>query len=195
MVIQQKGAFTLIEILISTVILGILFSIIFSTYTQVSNLLLKIENERNLSNEILFLSQNVQNLADSHSIDFSKYSSNLGSSEWYTDTLYFTWDYSVSIYLTWDYWADISDIRDSNSWVEMERNWELIALTDPNKSYVRNMNFKILPFESIRWLDFDDIYNEWFWMNIEVYNANYSKDIWPLDLNYNYQTFYNIRQY
>lgn len=192
-----KKWFTLVEILISTVIIWILFWVIFSSYTQISNLALKIENERNLSNEILFLTQNIQNLADTYTIDYY-FHNDLWLSNWYTNSLFFTWSDFVNIYLTWDTIWNLFDIRNSSSWIEMNINWDIIKLTDPEKIFIKNFYFKIIPIENWRtnrWVPFDEIYNFWFWIFIDAYTSNYHLDRWPFDVSIQHQTFFNIRQY
>ncbi|MBS8122494.1 type II secretion system protein [Candidatus Vampirococcus lugosii] len=190
---MNKG-FTLIEIMISVVILGLLIVIIFSVYNTVAELSIRIENEKNLSNELLFVSQNIQGFADSLSLDFSKYS-DLDTTKGFTGSLYFTGNDFVNIYLTGDTSSDIDNIRNSKSWIEMNKNGEIMKLTDPNKIYIRNLNFKIIPFDEIRGLDFDKIYNQGFWIFVEAYTNNYSKYSSVYDISSNVQAFFNVRQY
>ncbi len=193
----MKKCFTLVEILISVIIMWILFGIIFATYNQIWNLAIKIENERNLSSEILFVSQNLQNLADKLKINYSKHD-NLDSTDWFTGSLYFTWQNDVQIYLTWDSVSDTKEIKDNNSWIEMQKDWTTIKLTDPNKVFVKNLYFKIIPYKDWqvdRWMDYDDIYNYWFWIFMDTYNSRYNRHRWPFDVKSADQTFYNIRQY
>jgi type II secretory pathway pseudopilin PulG len=65
--------FTLIETLIVVVIIWILAVILMKTYTFVSEISFRIQQEKNVTQETLFLSQIIQNLSDKNSIDYDKY--------------------------------------------------------------------------------------------------------------------------
>jgi prepilin-type N-terminal cleavage/methylation domain-containing protein len=70
---MKKKAFTLIEILITTCILAVLFVLIFKTYNDITKITTKIDSEKNLYNEVLFLTQTIQNLSDHYNLDYNTY--------------------------------------------------------------------------------------------------------------------------
>lgn len=74
---KQKKAFTLIEILIALVLTGILFTLIFKTYTHITQISARLENEKKLNAEIAFVTETVQNIADIYQIDYAKYGTTL----------------------------------------------------------------------------------------------------------------------
>jgi len=69
-----KKAFTLIELLIVSIIMSILFIILAKAYLLTSSLYIYETNHKNIEKDILFFNQNLQNLADNTEIDYSKYS-------------------------------------------------------------------------------------------------------------------------
>jgi len=68
-----KKAFTLIELLIVSIIMSILFIILAKAYLLASSLYIYETNHKNIEKDILFFNQNLQNLADNTEIDYSKY--------------------------------------------------------------------------------------------------------------------------
>jgi prepilin-type N-terminal cleavage/methylation domain-containing protein len=69
-----KKAFTLVEVLIAAIISGILFILLSKAFITASQLYIYEKNQKNVEKDILFINQNLQNLADSTEIDYSKYS-------------------------------------------------------------------------------------------------------------------------
>jgi prepilin-type N-terminal cleavage/methylation domain-containing protein len=65
---------TLLELLIVMAILGILFVMLLRTYNRISTMVFRVQQEKEVSQEILQVSQIVQNLADRNDIDYTKYS-------------------------------------------------------------------------------------------------------------------------
>ena len=99
----MKKAFTLIELLIVITILSILTLVLFSAYNKISEISFRVEQERKVNEELLFLSEVLQNFANRNSIDFDKYGNSLVSSTWFAWTLYLSWeDGQFSIYTSWN---------------------------------------------------------------------------------------------
>lgn len=67
-----KG-FTLVELMISTSIMGILFIIIFQIYVTIARLTVRIEQEKYVTQELVYAMQTIQNIVDTTRIDRSKY--------------------------------------------------------------------------------------------------------------------------
>lgn len=70
---MHKKAFTLLEILIVVVLFGLLAGIILQTYTTISQIGFRIQQEKEISKEALILSQVLDNIAQTHTIDYSTY--------------------------------------------------------------------------------------------------------------------------
>lgn len=76
----MKKAFTLVEILVVLVIVGILSAILLKSYTRVSEMSFRVQQTKNVHQEVLHLAQVMQNLADSATIDFAAYGSGMSLS-------------------------------------------------------------------------------------------------------------------
>jgi len=85
--LKKKNGFTLLELLVVMTIIGILSVILFRTFATVSELTFRVEQEKNVTQEIISFSQILQNYADRNQIDYDRYE-NLTSTEGLTDTLY-----------------------------------------------------------------------------------------------------------
>jgi len=55
------------------VILGILFVMLLNTYNRISTMVFRVQQEKEVSQEILQTSQIIQNFSDRNTIDYSKY--------------------------------------------------------------------------------------------------------------------------
>lgn len=64
---------TLLELLIVMAILGILFVLLLRTYNWISTMVFRIQQEKEVTQEVMQISQVVQNYAERNSIDYSKY--------------------------------------------------------------------------------------------------------------------------
>ncbi|NOZ43583.1 MAG: type II secretion system protein, partial [bacterium] len=71
----MKKAFTLMETILVLFIIGLLSGILVKTYVQMSKISFRIEQEKNVTQELFFVSEVLQNFADRNSIDFAKYNS------------------------------------------------------------------------------------------------------------------------
>lgn len=163
--------FTLIEVIIVIVIIGILAVVLTESYITISKVALRVEQEKNLSEESLVLTQIFQSISDEATIDYDKYENTLEGSSWFTETLYLTWgQWSwTSIYTTWDNCLDLewnfsiddegnpySDysekVRNALTWCDLVlRQWENgeeISLITNWKVITSKVMFKIIPYNT-----------------------------------------------
>ncbi len=163
--------FTLLEIMIVLVIIGILAVVLIESYTTISRTALKIEQEKNLSEESLILTQVFQSIADEATIDYEKYKAkeiNLEANWWFTDFLYLTWwERSwTEIYTTGVSCLDLDDnfqmnndgtypnvseiVQNALSWCELIlKQWSNeISLISNWKVITSKVKFKIIPYNS-----------------------------------------------
>ncbi len=196
-----KKAFTLVEVLISLIIVVILLGIVLNTYFYISNIATNTEIERNLASQALFFSQNLHTISDTNKIytNHSDYN-DIDAYTWFTDTLHFTWADVSSFYLTWtDCAQDVETLVDNDQLenadcrIVMEDGGRETNITDPEKVYVEDLYFRILPYDSVD--DIEDIYNQWFWVFSRIYPKQYNENYWYLDNKKTVQSFYNIRSY
>lgn len=164
--------FTLIEMLIVMFIIWILSVVLVESYLTISRTALKIEQEKNLSEEALILTQTFQAISDEATIDYEAYSGDeydLAANSWFTNILYLTWWQWTwtSIYTTWgDYCLDLewnfpenadgtypdysNKIRNALSWCDLVlQQWDQITSLVPNwKVVISRVKFRIIPYDS-----------------------------------------------
>ena len=154
------------------VIIGILAVVLTEAYITISKVALRVEQEKNLSEESLILTQTFQAISDEATIDYDAYSGNsinLSTTSWFTDILYLTWwQWSwTSIYTTGgnncldldnDFsvdehgnYPDISErIQNALSGCELilEQWWERTSLISNWKVITSKVMFKVIPYDS-----------------------------------------------
>lgn len=166
--------FTLVEMLIVIVIIGILAVVLTESYITISQVALRVEQEKNMSEESLILTQLFQTISDEATVDYEKYGSGLKDSKWFTETLYLTWGLWTwtSIYTTWwencldlyeDFPADVNGnyvdytekIQKALTWCRLEMKQEIddedpiiTQLTTPWKVITSKVMFKIIPYDT-----------------------------------------------
>ena len=212
--------FTLIEILIVMVIIWILAVVLCESYITISKIALKVEQEKNLSEESLTLTQVLQAISDEAQIDYDKYDNDtLSKSKWYTWTLYLTWwkRANTSIYTTWDCPA-LTGLKimeedsykavnmNAYTWCQLVLDQEidgehiLTNLTSSHKIIPSQVQFRIIPynsdekyFEAANWYDntINSIHQQAFWMFIRLYSPLY-QPYWINDIDQPLQLFFNL---
>ena len=127
--------FTLLEMLIVMIIIWILAVVLTESYISISRVALKIEQERDVSQESLMLTQIIQSLADNTTIDYDRYGVNeLEESKWYSDELYLKDEEGnkYSIYKEWDNCLNL----DGN--FPVDENWNPIEGDDWEIDEIQN---------------------------------------------------------
>lgn len=92
---MKKNWFTLAEILIVVILFWMLAGIIIKTYTTISQVSFRLQQEKEIAKEALVLSQVLDNLAQSTTIDYDQYKSSdldLVATNGIVDTLYLSGD-------------------------------------------------------------------------------------------------------
>ena len=175
--------FTMIEMLIVMVIIWILAVVLTESYINISKTALRIEQEKNISEESLILTQIFQSIADETTIDYDKYDvHDLESKNWYVDTLFLKWwDWkSYSIYTEWnclqldwnfklnedgsiqtdEEWniPDIQDFVDCKLILANE-DGESTILNTSGKVVVSKVRFRVIPYDTDQ--NYFDNASEW----------------------------------
>lgn len=193
--------FTLIEMIIVMVIIGILAVVLTESYITISTVALRVEQEKNLSEESLILTQVFQAISDEATIDYEKYGSSLSGSNWFTWILYLTWwQWSgASIYTTgncldlddnfildenWAVSKNISDYTGCSLILEqiIDKKVTTTQITTPGKVVISKVMFKIIPYDTDEnyfekagiWdVVVNDLHQPAFWMFIHLYAPLY----------------------
>ena len=192
---MKNKAFTLVEILIVVWLFWLLSGIILQTYTTISRISYRIQQEKEIAKEALVLTQVLENLAQTTTIDYSKYSySDLQSSGGIVSELHLkdennqkitinttgacfqaselrkgkeNWSSSEFELLPVENEETLKTIRNSNCKLILKKNLEEITLLDSKKFNISQAQFKIIPFISNQ--DLQKIYE------IENQDSNISK--------------------
>lgn len=173
---MKNKAFTLVEILIVVWLFWLLSGIILQTYTTISRISYRIQQEKEIAKEALVLTQVLENLAQTTTIDFSKHL-NLQSSNGMVSELHLkdeknqgitinttgdcfqaselreqkqkeNWSSSELELLPVEKEGTLKNIRNSNCKLILKKNKEEITLLDSKKFNISQAQFKIIPFIS-----------------------------------------------
>lgn len=194
-------AFTLVELIISIVIVGLLAWVIFSTYRTILDITVRVENEKIVANEMLFAHQVIQNLVDNYTIDYNRYGVSLVASGGRDYSLFFTGRWGDSQYV-WSYEITLK----SNAIIMVKNWWNSIPLTDSGSVDVSSLYFQIIPYNvsattgvipigSLYFNNTADIYHPAFWMYGEMKIKNYRPTTYIWSVRQPIQSFFNIRSY
>jgi len=184
---MKNKAFTLIEILIVVWLFWLLSGIILQTYTTISRISYRIQQEKEIAKEALVLTQVLENLAQTTTINDSKYRySDLQSSGGMVSELHLKDEKNQGITINTtgacfqatqlreqkENWSSseeetLKTIRNSNCKLILKKNREEITLLDSKKFNISQAQFKIIPFISNQ--DLQKIYE------IENQDSNISK--------------------
>jgi len=193
---KRQKAFTLVEVLITIVILWMMMVVVFETFTTVSNLTRRIEGERQIQNEMLYTTQTMQTLADTYTIDYEMYDQDaMFASEWLTETLYLKNPdgNKISVYASGDCYGwsiesteHINKIRRGGCVLAMNKNGKETALTDKHLVSISHLQFKVTPFASNDRIlytgtslsayeekAYEHLQYPWFWLFMRIYHKRY----------------------
>ena len=196
---MKRKAFTLVEILIVLVIFWMLSWIMLKTYSTISQVSFRIGQDKELAKETLILSQVLDNISQTATIDYDRYENEMihldwEGINWFVDELFLTWDIWTwtAIYSTGtcEYSSGIYNenyIRPTVEWAPcrliLSRWWtETILLWDSeNWSWeylVSKIKFRVIPYDTSK-----NIINEWkeyapwqpaFWAIGAIYSKFYN---------------------
>lgn len=193
---KTKRWMTLLELVIVMAILGILFVLLLRTYNRISTMVFRVQQEKEVAQEILQISQTVQNLSDRNSIDYTKYTTesswtNLVENMWITDVLYLSWlDGEVKLYTEGDCIDPAVEYALTGAWSGCSLFVDVWGkkreLINTKKVLVSKAMFKIIPFASeeqyleTEWLCAQSTYINclnipWFRMIFKAYSTNYGR--------------------
>lgn len=174
---MKNKAFTLVEILIVVWLFWLLSGIILQTYTTISRISYRIQQEKEIAKEALVFTQVLENLAQTTTIDYSKHPYwDLQASDGMVSALYLKDENNqgISINTTGtcfqaselreqkENWSSseleellpveneetLKTIRNSNCKLILKKNKEEITLLDSKKFNISQAQFKIIPFIS-----------------------------------------------
>lgn len=207
---NKKRAFTLVEILMVVLIVWILVWVLFKVYITISQISFRVEQQKILNKELFFVSETMQNFANRNSIDYSKYNTNLIStnSNGISDVLYLTWDDGeFSIYATGDCLSLNKEVLPENlssGCNLVMKKWQdgdEIELTH-DQVYITKTLFKIVPFmTNISYSENENLCESnylactndpGFWIIMNMYSRWYQQNVWANQVSVFVNQFFNI---
>ena len=204
----NKKAFTLIEVILVVAIIGMLAWILFKTYITMSQIAFRVEQQKIVNQELLFVTETLQNLANRNEIDYTKYQENnisLVDSKWLANILYMTGeDWVISMFSSWNCVALNDELSGKNLeiWCNLmlQKDDKNIVLTK-DLVYMTDSLFKIIPFANDESYRQDDelcesnylacIWDPWFWFVANIYNRGHD-DSRTNNVSIFVQQFFNI---
>ncbi len=214
--------FTLLEMLIVMIIIWILAVVLTESYISISKVALRIEQQKNISEESLILTQIFQSIADETTIDYDNI---VLDENWYTDNLYLKWkDWtSYKIYtsdgdwecldLEWNFELNEDwNYPDISEKIENAKRCKLVleVIDEDGASDITTLNtswkviisktlFRVIPYDSDEKIfesGGDDILEQLhqpaFWMFIHLYSPHY-QPVWPNKIDQPLQLFFNLK--
>lgn len=189
-----KKAFTLVEVIITTMTIALLIGLLFSIFNTISRLAVKIQLERGMHNDLIFFLQTVQNIVDEWEYSLTWYDlDSLENSYGFTDELLLSGsNYTYKIVRT-------CDGSGADCALVMERfdafllRTEEFVLTDPRRANIDKFYLRIIPYGDQSVLQ--NVQHQWFWMYIDVSVPLYNEDKRWFRVSQRVETFFNIRQY
>ena len=220
---MKKNWFTLAEILIVVILFWMLAGIIIKTYTTISQVSFRLQQEKEIAKEALVLSQVLDNLAQSTTIDYGKYqSSDLVANNGIVDSLYLKGDngdlYQISSINTcltdqelYEQ-AEKSELKTENqkeetpcqlSFTGTTKDWKTSHLLLDGKNFkLSKMQFKIIPFiwkaklkEKLE-TDASETPKDWkpaFWILGTLYSHYYNPNKWTNNISLPLQFFFSLQ--
>ena len=206
--------FTLIEMIITMIIVGILAVVLVEAYITVSKIALKVEQQKNISEESLMLTQIFQSISDEATIDYERYNQNdinLGDSNWFVDILYLTWGNRswTSVYTTWNCldleWSFSSGVNITETLQEnlecsliLEQGGMETELNTQWKVVISKIKFRVVPYKDDEGYFAEsgdgvisNIHQPAFWVFIHLYAPLY-QTIWVNKIDLPLQLFFNL---
>ncbi len=205
----NKKAFTLIEIILVMSIIGLLAGILFKTYITMSKISFRVEQQKIVNQELLFVTETLQNLANRNEIDYARYGSgdsSLVGTRWLTNVLYMTWeDGMISVFSSWDCISLNDDVSRDNltTWCSfiLNKDDKNIVLTK-DLVYITDALFKIIPFaDEASYIQYPAlcesnylacIWDPWFWFIANIYNRGHDESNRTNNVSIFVQQFFNI---
>ncbi len=199
----MKKWFTLVELVISTVIIGLLIWLLFEIFTLIARIAVKVEHERAVHNEIIYVMQTIQNLIDQWNISFGDY---VGWGDY---------DSQFGIYKSLNL-VDTATVSGSTFVYEINRNcvstwstenyvclntnalsstWRVVLnLTDNERVLITNFYIKVLQSSDTE-TEYTRIVNDGFWLFMDAQIPGYDATRRWFRVDQQVQTFFNLRKY
>ena len=187
--------FTLIETIITVLIMSILIWIVFEIYVVIGRMAVFIQWQKELHNELIYIVQTIQNLVDNQDV-LLVYESSLAERWGFSEELRLE-DTDDEIFI--DSVCDSEDLcalsmrRQDKS----DSTIEQILLTNTWSIHVNQFYIKALPLadQSLPQTSFEETLHEWFWLFLEAEVPYFDDSKWWFRVRQDVQIFFTMRKY
>lgn len=204
---QNNRAFTLIEVIIVTLILGLLAGLLLNTYVTMTKIAFRVQQEKSMTEQIVYVMQVIQNLAEKNTIDYGRY-----EEEFWSGYLTDNNGKVPTLLLTGSQWPIEIFLPDNCQTYQFTGNQECFLMLEAadntmqlsvNNTPFANTFFHIIPYTSPENIIQDSslcptnavscIRRPGFWFTAQAYTKNQSQNLGdPLSIPL--QMFYHLPQ-
>jgi len=197
-------SFTLLETIITIVIMSILIWVIFQVYVMVGRIAVFVQGQKWIHDEMIYVIQTMQNLVDSQSTVLWWFDSLTDElKNWFDERLVlsddtFTYIFTKVCTTTWFIEECVLQLEKDDD--DVFTTNEIIPMTDPDALYLNNFYIRKLPYLAAGWWwsaeeNYERAMHEWFWLFMDVESPRYDPEKWWFSPNQQYQIFFNVRKY
>lgn len=188
--------FTLVESLITIVIMWILIWVLFEIFVTIGRISVFVQLNRTVHSELIYVGQTLQNLVDNQDIQLT-----------WIDLQSTTYGRKDSVrFADSEYMYEISNncVDQENCFLQLyriEMNPDLlsavdsgsVAITDPNTVNVSSFAVRTLPYGSPT--DYEQILHKWFWFFVDMRVPQYDETKWRYKVQQQVEMFFTMRKY
>lgn len=202
---SKKFWFTLIELLISISIIWILIVILFRAYNTISQVTFRVQQEKNIQQEMIRVAQTLQSIADKNSIDFDRYEGQQNK-----DILFLSGEggnlsitsTGVCISGSPEFTGFTQEQKENPCQLIMiNQSWSITQITTPSEVIISKPHFTISPTKSKQsimendqiTIPFLNIQQPWFQIVFNLYTPLYTKNNWTQTSKLTFQQFFNLQ--
>lgn len=187
--------FTLIETVITVLIMSILIWVVFELYVVIGRMAVFIQWQKELHNELIYVVQTIQNLVDDQEV-LLVYDDSLNEIWWFTETLRLE-DDDDTLFINSvcdDEWlCGLEMLRRDKSTSDEQS----LMLTNTWSIHVSKFYIKALPLEDQDdpGTSFEDTLHEWFWLFLDAQVPYFDQEKRWFRVRQDIQIFFTIRKY
>lgn len=195
--------FTLVEVIITIVIMAILIWLVFQVFVTIWHIAVYVQLNRAVHSELIYVSQTIQNMVDDQNmvLTWLVLEWTWGDSEtfWWKQSLRFS-DDEFNYEIAPDCTSQDNCFLEL-SWLELDPNYAFpefilswsVALTDPNLVNISSFAVRTLPYGSPT--EYLQLMHKWFWLFLDIRVPQFDETLWRYRVQQQAQLFFTMRKY
>lgn len=195
---KKKRWFTLVEVMITIVIMGLLIALLFEIFVTIWRIAVFIQLNRTVHWEMIYVAQTIQNMVDDQYMNLTWLDLSLGwgdeTTQWRKQNLQLADD--EFIYVLNNNCVDESQCflnlsrTDNGWWLAQTGN---VQLTNPDLTHVQAFAVRTIP--NISPTVYTWLVHPWFWFFMDLRVPQYDETKRWLRVQQNIQLFFTMRKY